>query len=305
MSASRDLLIVNRKSREGDTDLGAALASLRATGVELIEVYPEHPGEAVDLIREHRGRIDRVLIGGGDGTISATAPALLGTGLPLGILPLGTANDLARTLGIPTELPAACDVIAHGERHRIDLGRVNGVYFFNVAHIGFAVKVTHHLSHETKRRWGVIGYAHGAWRALRANRSFRVEVLGEGRRTRLRSIQISVGNGRHYGGGLTIAEDARIDDHRLDLYSIAPQTVWSLLRLAPALRRGTHGRREDVLLMRGRAFEVRTRRRMPVATDGELTTHTPANFDLLPDAIEVFVPRRQNSGEEGSRHAAG
>lgn len=304
MSASRDLLIVNRRSREGNSDLDAALALLRANGVELTEAYPQQPDEVPGLIRRHRSRIDRVLVGGGDGTLNAAAPALLGSGLALGVLPLGTANDLARTLGIPTDLPAACEVILHGRRHHVDLGCVNGVYFFNVAHIGFGVDVTRHLSAAAKRRFGVLGYAHGAWRAWRANRSFRAEIRAGERRIRLRTIQISVGNGRHYGGGMTIAEDARIDDHRLDLYSIPPQSLWRLLRLAPALRRGTHGRREDVFLMSGEDFEIRTRHRMPVTTDGEISTHTPARFHLVPDAVEVLVPPGQASVEE-VRHAAG
>lgn len=304
MSASRDLLIVNRKSREGNADLAVALERLRANGVELTETYPQRPGDVAALIREHRGRVDRVLVGGGDGTINAAGPALLEAGLTLGVLPLGTANDLARTLGIPTDLAGACDVILRGRAHRIDLGCVNGVYFFNVAHIGFGVDVTRELSGELKRRWGVLGYARSAMRAWRANRSFRAEIDAPAGRTRLRSIQISVGNGRHYGGGMTIAEDARIDDHRLDLYSIPPQSMWRLLHLAPALRRGTHGRRSDVLLMSGQAFEVRTAHRMPVTTDGEITTHTPARFHLIPDAVQVLVPPGEPSAGE-VRHAAG
>lgn len=286
----RALLIVNRLSRNGEADLEAGLTSLRQRGFDLEEIYHERAEEIPATIRRLGPGVDRVIVGGGDGTLNAAAGALVETGLPMGILPMGTANDLARTLQIPTRLDEACRVAAEGEPHRIDLGRVNGRYFFNVASIGLAVKVTHLLTPEVKKRWGVFGYARCLLKALKENQSFRAVIRYDGTVLRHRSIQIAVGNGRHYGGGMTVAEDARIDDGRLHLYSLEPQSLWNLLRLAPALRRGEIADRERVLLLSGRTIEVLTRRSLHVDTDGELTTRTPARFEVVPAALPVFVP---------------
>ncbi|MFA5517018.1 MAG: lipid kinase [Desulfuromonadales bacterium] len=295
----RALLLVNRLSREGDADLAAGLQLLSDGGFSLVEVFTTDPQAIPGLLRRHLHRADMVIVGGGDGTLNTAVQVLVETGLPLGILPMGTANDLARTLGIPASLEAACRLIAAGRTHRIDLGKVNERYFFNAASIGLAVRVTHHLSPEVKVRWGVFAYPRALTAALRENRAFHAEIICDGNRLRQRSIQITVGNGRHYGGGLTIAEDAVIDDHCLNLYTLAPQSLWRLLRLAPGLRRGTVGNRPGVKLMSGREIVLRTRRPYPVDTDGELTTTTPARFRVAAAALPVFVPEDYAGGEKG------
>jgi YegS/Rv2252/BmrU family lipid kinase len=288
--ARRALLLVNRLSRSGDADLSAAVGCLQAAGLDVTPFATERPQDIPTLIRAHRCRVDLVIVGGGDGSMNAAAAAVLEIGVPMAVLPLGTANDLARTLGIPSALEEACAVAANGLRHRIDLGEVNGKHFFNVASIGLSVAVARMIDAETKRRWGTAGYALTVLKALRDHRPFRVGIGCDGRFLQLRSIQIAVGNGRHYGGGLTVASDAAIDDHMLDLYSIGPAGLLRLALLAPALRTGRHGEFEGVHLLRGRHIELETSRPMPVNTDGEVTTHTPAVFRNLPAALEMMVP---------------
>ncbi|MDX1655781.1 MAG: lipid kinase [Candidatus Competibacteraceae bacterium] len=288
--AGRALLIANPKSRSGEEALDAGLKRLRDTGLELLEAVPDGPGGIPELIRRHRDRVDRVILGGGDGTLNCAAPALVETGLPLGVLPLGTANDLARTLMIPADLEAACRIIGEERLHTIDLGEVNGHYFFNVANIGLGVRVTRALTAEVKQRWGVLSYARSVALALRENKAFRARILLDKRKLRVRSIQIAVGNGRFYGGGMTVAEEAAIDDGLLFLYSLKPGPWWRLALLAPALKLGPRGQEQDVRLLRGREIEIRTRKRMEVVADGEPVTQTPARFRVLRGAVKVYVP---------------
>jgi diacylglycerol kinase (ATP) len=290
MSELRPLLIVNRKSRHGRADLQAALRVLQAHGLTPIEEHSNNAGQIPQIIRRHRHSIDRVILGGGDGTMNCAARALIEVDLPLGILPLGTANDLARTLGIPTDVTRASEVICAERLLRVDMGRVNDKYFFNAASIGLGVQVTRLLSSEIKSRWGALGYARSVLDAIKHARSFSALITCDDRTQRVRSIQIAVGNGRYYGGGMNISHDAAIDDQRLDLYSIEPLSLWQLIKLAPALRAGHHRDLESVLVMQGRNIEVRTRRRKSVTTDGELSTRTPARFEVVPKALAVYVP---------------
>lgn len=291
MIPDRILLIINRHSRSGQIDLDAVQARLRHAGFTVEMVFPSNKQSITEIIYNYRHNCGRIIIGGGDGTLNAAAEALLASALPIGILPLGTANDLARTLGIPPDPIAACEVIIEGRLHRIDLGCVNSHYFFNVAHIGFGVTLVHRLSADIKKRWGILGYARSAFTALRDRSSFRAEIRTNGRKHKTRCSQITVGNGRHFGGGLAVAHNARIDDHTLHVWSLEPLNLWELIALAPALLRGRHLEHRRVWHRRVQSIEVHTRKPMPVSADGELATHTPAKFHLLPSALAVYVPK--------------
>jgi YegS/Rv2252/BmrU family lipid kinase len=290
----RALLLANPKSRSGgDPDAVAGL--LRDAGLD--PFVPD--GGSRDCgaeIRAHAGEVDRVVLAGGDGTMNAAAPALLDTGLPFAIIPLGTGNDLARTLGIPDD-PAEAARVAAGNRLRaIDVGMANDIPFFNVASIGFGVDLTRALTRDAKRRWGKLGYAAAAIRVLARMRPFTAEIRCGGETVRSRTVHVAVGNGRHYGGGMTVDEHSSIDDGRFDVFSLEVGGVWSLLRLLPSLRRGDHGRWHEVMTAEGAEVEIRTRRRRSVNTDGEITTHTPAVFRVRPRAVRVHVPEPEVSG---------
>jgi len=302
VAARRALLIANRHSRTGARDLSAALEVLKAGGVTILERQCDRSDEVADVIRRAAGEVDLVILAGGDGTMNAAVEALVERQLPLGILPTGTGNDLARTLAIPTDLAEAADAIAGGRQHRIDLGRANHKYFFNVASIGLAAEVTHHHTAERKRRLWLLAYVLSVRDAWRTTRSFRARLRCDGRALRLHALQVTIGNGRHYGGGMTVHADATIDDGWLHVYALKPRRFWRLLLLLPVVRFGWLDRSEATRALRGRTAEVETRRPLPVNTDGELTTHTPARFSVVPRALAVFVPAAyQTPGEADGR----
>ncbi|MET0257611.1 MAG: lipid kinase [Methylobacterium sp.] len=291
MSAPRRaLMLINPKARNGSVPLDAIRDALRAGGIAPFE--PEAQADCSAVITRHARDADLIILGGGDGTLNAAAPALVETGLPLGILPLGTANDLARSLGLPLDPLAAAGAIVTEAPQPVDLGCVNGHYYFNVASIGFSADLAAELTAEAKKKWGTVGYAIAAFRLLRRARPFSITIEHDGKVEKVTTIQASVGNGRHYGGGMTVSEDATVDDGKLDFYSLEVDHWWRLIALLPALRRGTHGEAADVRAFSTTEIVLKTRRPRPVNTDGELATHTPAHFKVLPKAVRIFAPER-------------
>ena len=287
----RALILANPHSRSAGAGVDAAAAELHKAGIDVLRPAWREGEPLSEAIERCGDKADFVVIAGGDGSLNAAAPALIDSGLPLGILPGGTANDLARTLGLPLDMVEAAKVIAAGRIRAIDVGEVNGKPFFNVASLGMSASLADRLTRETKRRWGRLAYALTATEVLIEARRFGAVIRpDEGDEVAVRSLQIAVGNGRHYGGGMIVEETARIDDGRLDLYSLEFRDIWKLPFMAFAFRKGRHGLADDVRTMSGPGFEIRTREPMPVNADGEIVTQTPAVFRVRPGAIRVFVP---------------
>ncbi|OYW45737.1 MAG: lipid kinase [Sphingomonadales bacterium 32-68-7] len=297
----RVLLLHNAKARQGSDALAPVCARLEAGGFAVtVEPFESLPEIARDVTRLHQSS-DLIVVCGGDGSISSAAPAVIESGLPLGIIPAGTANDLARTLAIPLDFAAAADLIVAGQTRRIDVGMVNGHAFFNVASIGLSSELAEKLDPDIKKRFGRLGYAVAALRILAGARRFSAWIVEKGSSTRVKTYQIAIGNGRLYGGGNVVAEDAAIDDGHLDLYSLEMQSLWKWAFMAKAFRTGTHGAWKEVRTARCVEFDVETRRPKPVNTDGEIVTATPAHFRVLPGAVTVFAPPDTTSSPQSLR----
>jgi YegS/Rv2252/BmrU family lipid kinase len=286
----RALLFVNNKSRNGEAQCSTAIERLRAHDIEPVHVECKRREDMSPIIVRHKGQVDCVVVGGGDGTINAAALGVIEADLPLGILPLGTANDLARTLEIPSDLDGAADVIAAGKTRRIDLGLVNGEPFFNVASLGLSAELAQKLTRDIKRRYGRLGYALVALKVLLQARPFSAIITSETETMRVRTLQIAVGNGVFYGGGNAVEQDAAIDDQHLDLYSLELERAWKLALMARSFRYGRHGAWSEVRAIKAKEFDIRTRRPRPINADGEIVTKTPAHFSIKPCAVTVFAP---------------
>lgn len=284
------LLLINQRSRKGRIEASRAQTLLVQAGFTLLQPDEDETRTYSQLIAAYAGRVDAVIVGGGDGTLNAAAPGLMQTGLPLGILPLGTANDFARTLGIPASLEQAVKIIADGQWRAVDLGEVNQHLFLNVCSIGFSAELARNLTAESKKRWGVGGYALAALRLLRQSRPFSATLVHQGQRIPIKTVQVSVGNGRFYGGGMTVEQCAAPDDGLLDVYSLELQHSWQLIALLPFLRRGTHGRWRDVRAFSTTELTIETRRPHYINADGEIIGQTPAHFRLIARALQVYAP---------------
>jgi YegS/Rv2252/BmrU family lipid kinase len=287
----RALLLINRRARQGQQQQEVAATQLRELGFELTDVPNVGPRDWSSAVRRHRDKVDLVVVGGGDGSLNAAVDGIVEAGLPLGILPLGTANDLARTLALPTDLNEACKVIADGHTRTIDLGQVNGKHFFNAASLGLSVQISRDLTHEAKSRWGVFAYAFSAIGALWQARPFHAVIRANGETHRVKTVQIVVGNGVYFGGGTKVISDAAIDDECLSLWSVEVKRWWQVIPLLPSLRRGEVQGQPNVRELRAQEIEIRTHRHKAVNTDGELTCRTPAVFRVMPKAVKVFVAK--------------
>ncbi|WP_045729430.1 lipid kinase [Pseudarthrobacter chlorophenolicus] len=303
MKAARDAqsvaVVINAGARLGAVAADQAVDMLRNAGLSVTAVHRIQSG--TDL----SGTLDQVIamghdlvvVGGGDGTVSFAAGRLAGTGTVLGVLPLGTANDLARTLEIPGTLPAACAALADGKVVDIDLGRVNGQPFLNVASVGLSVGVTETLSPRLKRRLGPLAYVVAAVRAYARHQPFQARLEfpdGDHQAIELENLlQVAVGNGKHYGGGNAVSPTAGIDDHTLDIYAIPGAPLREHVRIARLLKDGSFVERSDVHHLTTQRVRLVTDPPMPVNLDGEIATVTPADFTVERNAVHVVVP--QNS----------
>lgn len=288
--SKRALLLINSKSRHGQENGAMARESLIKQGFEV--VYPEDttPDRFSSVIRNHAGKVDLVAVGGGDGSLRCSLGGIIATGLPLGVLPLGTANNLARNLGIPAEIPAACEIMSRGLTRTIDVAEVNGHHFLNVAGIGLSVEVNREVPHKLKRYLGVLAYAITALRRFRRLRSFSARVLCDTVEIAARAHQITVCNGRHFGSGLTIQPDATIDDGYLDLAMVEVEGFFHAVGVLSEFKKGSGEMTSGLRRYRCKQMVIKTKRPLNVDVDGDVLTKTPASFSMHPDAIRVFVP---------------
>ncbi len=279
------------RARRGRDARDRAAAELRARGHEVLIADTRKPADLERAIAARRGSFDVAAIGGGDGTLISAIGALRTAHVPLLILPLGTINELARTLAIPTDIGAACGLLDTGEPHAIDVGCVNGFWFFNEASIGLSTHVAREQTGEIKSRWGMLAIPLATMRAWRSLRPYHLDVeFDNGEHRAFRTMQLTVANSYRFGGVVENTR-ARIDDETLDLYSIDLRHWWDPFEIigAVALKRFPDAR--GVQTARGRRFVVRGRHRHHVFADGEPATQTPAEFTVVPKAVAVYVPK--------------
>ncbi|WP_107774498.1 lipid kinase [Nocardioides sediminis] len=292
-------VVINTAARTGAAALRMVEAELRRSGVEAVDVHrvdggAQLPGALAEAVGAEP---DLVVVGGGDGTVGCAAALLAHTRATLGVLPLGTANDFARTLEIPSALPAAVDTLLSGKVVDVDLGRVNGSVFLNVASLGLSVEVTRRLTPGLKRRLGQLAYPAATLAAYRHHRPFAARLeLADGSTLELGDLmQVAVGNGRHYGGGLTVSPSASIDDHLLDVYAIEKGRLRDHVSVARLLRSGHLIEHERVHHLTTRTLRVVTDEPLDVNLDGELAAMTPATFEVDRNALHIVVPQHSRA----------
>ncbi len=286
-------LLVNRRARRAALLTRAEPLDLLANhGIALGPIaWVKHSRDllpAIDSLLDQG--VDRIIVGGGDGTMSTVAARLAHRSVTLGVLPLGTANDFARTLGVPDDLDDAARIIATGNYRFVDLGRANDAYFLNVASIGMSVSATSQLSPAIKRKLGVLAYLYAGFRAFTRHSTFRVRVRNGLDSVETTAHQLVVGNGRFYGGGVLVSRESSLEDGLLHVYALGTRGRWDLLRTIALLRMGVPIDRPGDCFLQTASIQVETWPDLEINCDGEIRTRTPVTFAVEPGALRVFVP---------------
>jgi YegS/Rv2252/BmrU family lipid kinase len=225
----------------------------------------------------------------GDGMIGAIGGAMAGSETPLGIVPGGRGNDLARVLGLPSDPEEAIEVVLAGHSRPIDVGEVNGRRFLGIASVGFDSDANR-IANETHLLRGNLVYAYAALRALAGWKSARFTIAIGERRTRVEGYSVVVANSKAYGGGMFIAPDAEIDDGEFDVVTIGQVGKLRFLGNLPKVFKGTHVRNDEVEVVRASRLGLSASRPFAVYADGERLTDLPADLRVIPRALRVLVP---------------
>ena len=285
------ILIVNAASRSGADAFAEARDKLEAAGIELLDAKAvKDPKRMGGTIKAAIKKAPMVILGGGDGSLSSSVDLFMGTKTILGVLPLGTANSFARTLGIPLDLDGAIEVIAGGAARKIDVGCIDGDHFLNAAALGLAPKIAESVPHGLKRRLGRLGYLLWAGWSAASFDAFRLTVDDGRRKHRVWAAEVRIANGRFHGG-MELIESADVESGEIVVQAVTGRSVvhlgWSYFASALKLK----ARHETTREFRGRKLAVSTTPSMQVSIDGELGATTPFEVSAVPDAVTVAAPR--------------
>ena len=293
----RTCIILN-PSAGSVSDLDALTLRLNSLpGAEIL--LTNKPGSAARFARTalRKGR-DTIIAAGGDGTLNEV---LNGIGenhgdVRVGLLPLGTGNDFARSIGLPTDLDVALDLIRNGATRALDLVRVTSDevrYFANVSAGGFSGLVDEKLTPEMKKTWGPLAYLRSAAAALPELRAYRTTLaLDNSESLMLDLYNVVVANGRYVAGGTLIAPEASLDDGLLDVILIQQRSAAELALLAAQVAMGAHLSSDVVIFRRASQLTVNSKPGMWFNVDGELVGNEPARFEILPRALRFIVPKQ-------------
>lgn len=291
--ARRALLVVNPASRRGGRYADIALAAFHAAGVDCSAIMTRRPGEGAAIASEHAGGYDAVFTLGGDGTAMEVVGALSGRGTPVGILPGGTGNLIARTLGTPLSIRHAVPALLGGTVVDVDLGRLaDGRRFAFAAGVGIDATMIERTPARLKRRLGVMAYALTASRAVLAREAFAVRLTVDGVVHERQASAVMVANfGAVLNELITLGPGIAHDDGQLDACVFTADSTADAMHVMWRLWRRDFRPDPRLLYVKGREIRVETDPPRLAQADGDLIGKTPLSITVEPRAARLIKAR--------------
>ena len=284
-------MIVNAKSRKGQRLFKRACKRLDVLPFPVEARAVDDPKKLVPTIKALMAKKpDLMILGGGDGTVSGLVDYLVGTETILGVLPLGTANSFARTLGIPLDINGAIEVLRTGVPKRIDLGMIDKDYFANCAAMGISPQIAETVPHGLKKVLGRVGYLGWAGVQFAKFKPFTL-IVGEGDSAeRLKVVEVRISNGP-YHGGTELVDEAAVDSGEIIVQAVQGHVKTTLIKNWAASVLRHEARHEDTVSFRGRELKIATIPPLPISIDGEVLAHTPVTAKIAAGVIRVMAPK--------------
>jgi len=287
----RASVVINERSSRSKRAIGELPAMLAARGIDVdrFEVAEDEAALRKRVKKNVKDGASLVIVGGGDGAMTVAADVLARAKCALGVLPLGTGNSFALTLGISDKLETALDVIVAHRVVKIDLGTVNGTHFANFATIGLSAEIADRAPHALKKLIGPAAYAVGGVGPFFTHQPFHAKIRHDTGRSELRTQQIVIASGRFFGRQ-PVTPDASIVDRRLSLFTSTGITHLEVARMYVAFGLGFQTRLPDAIAFSSKEIVVKTSPKQLLSIDGQTLGKTPARFGVAPRALRVCVP---------------
>jgi len=266
---------------------------LRQSGAELEVEYSRGLDHARETARAAAADGRTVLAVGGDGMAGCVGGALAGTGATFGLVPAGRGNDFARALGLPQDPAALADLLLHGEPVQVDAIEVESAVHqrtvvLGSVYAGVDALANRHANHSRVLR-GAASYYMGGFRAIATWRAADFQVTVDGTVHQCRGYSVVAANSRFYGFGRAVAPEARLDDGLLDIVLIRDAPKPLFFAVMNELKDGTHIKRPQVEVLRGREVTITANREIPYGADGEVDAVLPVTARVLPGALNILA----------------
>lgn len=276
---------------------------LRRGGVEPQVRESRNSEHLLELAREACAQMPDIVVSvGGDGTAHNVLNGVFPSKVPLGIIPVGRGNDLARALGVPSQPRRAAEVLLRANVREIDLARVSNaeggaragerssVVYVCIAGVGFDSVVNRYANDQVHRLHGRFAYAWGIFRCLHSYRPQSLELISDERSFKGEVMFAVVGNNASYGDGFRIAPRARLDDGLLDVCIVPAMSKRELVSWIPRAYRGAHLAHPRIIYFQTRRVKLHSPARLELFGDGEFLQELPAVVEVVPRALRVVVP---------------
>ena len=289
----RIIILLNPTAKRGQARrlLAHALEVFRRHDVQIDVRESQSSQHLIELARRAREEEpDLIVSAGGDGTHHYVINGLFKSEVPLGILPMGTGNDFAKGLGMPTDVHVAAAALLNGPVRKIDLAQVGAAVYGCIAGVGFDSTVTRYANEHARWLSGSLAYTWSLLCCMPEYRPQQLEIIVDGESFSDEVLFAVVGNNSSYGGGIRLAPRARLDDGILDICIVPYLSRLELLRWVPRAYRGEHLNHPRIKYLHGRKIRLSAPSRMELFGDGEFLQELPATIEVLPSALRVIAP---------------